>query len=155
LPIQNRDKLRAKLAAIPKAVRSRVKAALGQSAAEISGQQKRLSPTDSGDLQKSIGYTFGTYRPDNANVRGVTSGSSLNDPDLTVTLHAGDRRAWYAALVEFGVAGPWPIKGRFEGATHPGIKRQSFFFPPFRAGKRRAKSRITRAMKQGIKDGAT
>lgn len=150
--IRNRDRLRRKLQAVPKAVRREVHGALQKSADEISGMQKRLVPVDSGDLQRSIGYTFGEYRADNASVRGVSGATvGIGDPDLTVILHAGDEKAFYAAFIELGTSGPYEIKGKFAGTMHPGLDGQPYFYPPVRASKRRVKSRISRAVTKGIK----
>lgn len=154
MTLQNRDRLLKKLAAIQGAPRKAAREALKKNAAEIVAMQKRLAPVRSGDLQNSIGYTFGRYRAANANVRGVSAGTS-GDPDLSVTIHAGDAKAWYAALVEFGTSGPYRIEGRFEGATHPGSRAVPFFYPAWRALNRRAKSRLTRTMRKAIKEAAS
>lgn len=130
----------------------RIRDALEQNAKEITELQKRLASVDDGDLQNSIGYTFGFYKAENANVRGVSGGTGGADPDLSVTIHAGDAKAFYALMVEIGTAGPYRIGGRFEGAQHPGNNAQPFFFPGYRALKKRARSRLTRAMKKGIRE---
>lgn len=153
MSLRNRQRLLKKLAAIQGAPRKALREALDKSAAEITAMQKRLAPVRSGDLRESIGYTFGDYTPANANVRGVRAGGG-GDPDLTVTLHAGDAKAFYAAWVEFGAAGPWKIEGRFEGSTHPGLTSQPFFYPAFRSMKRRAASRLTRTARKAIRDAA-
>jgi HK97 gp10 family phage protein len=154
MSLQNRDRLLKKLAAIQAAPRAAMKEALRQNAAEITAMQKRLAPVVSGDLRNSIGFTFGTYRAANANVRGVSGGGG-GDPDLSVTIHAGDARAFYAAMLEFGASGPWTIGGRFAGATHPGFSAEPFFYPAWRALRRRSKSRLTRAMRKSIRDAVT
>ena len=151
MSLQNRDRLLRKLARIQGAPRAAMRQALEQNAAEITAMQKRLAPVASGDLRNSIGSTFGKFRAANANVRGVAGGGG-SDPDLSVTIHAGDAKAFYAAFLEFGASGPWQIGGRFEGATHPGFSAQPFFYPAWRALKRRSKSRLTRAMRKSIKD---
>ncbi len=154
MTLQNREKLLKKLAAIQGAPREAMKAALTQNAVEITDMQKRLAPVDSGDLRNSIGYTFGEYRAANANVRGVSGGGG-GDPDLSVTIHAGDEKAFYARWLEFGVSKSWTIGGKFEGAAHPGFSAEPYFFPAWRALKRRSKSRLTRAMRKAIKEAAT
>jgi hypothetical protein len=137
------------MAALPEKIRQEIAPALEQSAAEIVAMQKRLVPTKSGALERSIKYVKGTYTPDNANVRGVgTAGEG--DPDLTVHIVAGDATAYYASFVEFGTA-PHENKGKFAGTEHPGSKPTPFFYGPYRALRRRTKSRITRATKKGIK----
>ena len=135
MKISGRDKLKAKLMAIPKVARAEIRKALEKSAAEIAATQQSFAPFVSGALRASIGYTFGNYRPDNANVRGVASGV-VGDPDLSVTIHAGDATAWYAAFVEFGTVR---------------TRAQPFFFPAWRLGRRRARNRISRAITKAAK----
>ena len=114
--------------------------------------QKRLVPVEGGDLKNSIGYTFGSYSAANPNVRGVGGGGG--DSDLSVTVHAGDAKAFYAAFLEFGTSGPYKIKGKFAGATHPGIHAQPYFYPAYRTLKKSMKSRMGRATRKAIQDGA-
>ncbi len=125
--------------------------ALETGAQQIVSTAKNLVPKDSGDLANSIGYTFGTYKPANANVRGVQAGGD-GDPDLSVTIHAGDEKAFYAAFVERGTS-PHDLGGRFKGAKHPGSQAVPFFYPAYRANKKSVKARITRAMNKAIKGG--
>ena len=153
MALQNREKFLRKMAAIQGLPRVRMKEALRKSAEEISAMQKRLAPVDSGDLRNSIGFTFGSYRTANANVRGTRSGGD-GDPDLTVILHAGDAKAFYAGWIERGTSGPWEIGGKFEGATHPGFTAQPFFFPAVRVNRRKTLARITRAGRKALKDAA-
>jgi HK97 gp10 family phage protein len=152
MTLRNRDNLLKKLAAIQGAPRAAMRAALQKNAAEITDMQKRLAPVQSGDLRNSIGYTFGKYKAANSNVRGVVGGDGAGDPDLSVTIHAGDEKAWYAAILEFGVAKEWTVGGKFAGATHPGMSPEPYFYPSWRALRRRSKSRLTRAMRKAIKD---
>jgi HK97 gp10 family phage protein len=153
MAMKNRDKFLKKLAAIQGLPRVRMKEALRKSATEISAMQKRLAPVDSGDLRNSIGFTFGTYTAANANVRGTRSGGG-GDPDLTVILHAGDAKAFYAAFIEYGVSGPYEIGGKFDGATHPGFTAQPFFYPAVRVNRRKTLARIRRAGRKALKDAA-
>lgn len=139
------DRLKRKLKRMPQVARKEIKAALQQSAEELAETAKSLAPVKSGALRDSIGYTFGNYKAENANVRGVSGGGGrLNDPDLTVTVHAGDAKAFYAAFVEFGTAGH-KAGGKFKGAYIPPSPAQPYFFPAYRLVKRRVRSRISRA----------
>lgn len=124
--------------------------ALEQGAQQIVSTAKNLVPKDSGDLERSIGYTFGNYTPENSNVRGVTAGGG-GDPDLSVTIHAGDAKAFYAAFQEFGVS-PHDAGGKFKGAKHPGNAAQPFFYVSYRMHRRSVKSRVSRAMNKAIRD---
>lgn len=163
--VQNRDRLAKRLAAIQGAPRKAIHEALKQSAEEVTAMQKRLAPVKSGDLKNSIGYTFGNYKAVNANVRGVTAGGGAGDPDLSVTIHAGDEKAWYAALVEFGTSahtikpkrpgGLLNIYGRLiTSVSHPGAAPRPFFYPAWRASRKRVKSRISRATTKSVKQAA-
>ncbi|WP_262027145.1 HK97-gp10 family putative phage morphogenesis protein [Microvirga sp. Mcv34] len=157
--VKGMDRLRAKLRALPKEAKKEIREALEKSAGEVVRMAKQLAPYESGDLRNSIGYTFGTYRPDNSNVRGMSATISDGDPDLTVTIHAGDKKAWYARLVEFGTAahtirskrpgGLLNINGRLiEQVSHPGGSPRPFFYPAWRANKRRIRGRLTRATRK-------
>ncbi len=148
--MKGREALLRKLKAMPPAVRKEMRAALAIAADRIVATQKNLAPKRTGALAASIGYSFGSYTPANANVRGVASGGA-GDPDLTVVIHAGDAKAYYAAWVEFGTASH-VAGGKFAGARHPGAKASPFFYPGWRAHKRGVKSRLSRAMRKGLKE---
>ena len=148
MAMQGRDKLLAKLKAIQGAPRKAMREALETGAKQIVETAKSLAPVDDGALRDSIGYTFGDYTPENANVRGF--GAGKGDPDLTVTIHAGNAKAFYAAYVEFGTS-PHDAGGKFKGAKHPGSAARPYFWPAVRANKRSVKARLTRAMKKAIK----
>lgn len=150
MKIKGVDKLKRKLKAMPKVARDEIHGALQKSAAEMAATAKNFAPVKSGALRASIGYTFGEYAPENSNVRGVGGGGKLNDRDLTVTVHAGDAKAYYAAFVEFGTA-PHENEGRFAGSEHPGASAHPYFFPAYRLVKKRVKSRISRATNKAAK----
>lgn len=149
--VEGLDRLQRKLerlAAIQGPVRRSVRASLEQTGGIVSGQMRSVAPSDTGALRASIRVVFGAYSQANANVRGV-GGGGAGDPDLTMRVVAGDARAWYARLVEFGTA-PHINGGRFAGTQHPGATPRPFFFPVWRANKRAAKARMSRAMRKGI-----
>ena len=136
LKITGVDKLNRKLSRLPKAASAEIRKALDKSAAEIAATARNFSPFDTGALRNSIGYTFGQYVPENANVRGVTGGGRSRS-DLSVTIHAGDATAYYARWVEFGTA--------------QGQPPNPFFFPAYRLGKKRARGRISRSLTKAAK----
>lgn len=155
--------LERRFAKVPKTVRAATKKALKKNAEELTAAQRHLAPVKSGALKRSIGYTFGVYRPANSNVRGVSATGPQADPDLSVTIHAGDDKAYYAAMVEFGTvdheikphkAPALRLHGnRFvERVDHPGAKPTPFFYPPYRAMRKRIKNRTTRAMRKAIRE---
>lgn len=150
MKIERRDALKRKLAAIPKAARAEIRKELAKQSADVVSTARRFAPQKSGALKKSIDYTFGEFKPDNANVRGV-GGGGVGDPDLTVHIHAGDAKAYYAAFVEFGTA-PHVQKDhpRFRNG-HPGAAAHPFFFPAWRLGKKKAKAGVSRATRRAVK----
>lgn len=139
----NRARLLAKMAKLPAEVRSAVKQAIAQSADELTDTMKRLAPKDTGKLRDSITQTWGGGKVAHASLSG--GAGATGDPDLTVTITAGNSGVRYAHLVEFGTA-PHINGGKYAGTKHPGAKAQPFFFPAYRAQKRRIKGRITRAI---------
>lgn len=163
MKVENLERFKRKLKMMPIAAKEEIRKALMASAVEITALMKAAAPVDSGDLQRSIGYTFGNYRPDNSNVRGVSA--TAGGHDLSVTLHAGDKHAWYAALVEFGTTAhtikaknaPAMGRGGIFGSIvhHPGSSAHPFFYPSYRLGKKRAKSQISRAVSKAAKKAAS
>lgn len=148
--------MKRKIAALPKEIKAEARKSLEKSAQQLNKLQKQYAPRDSGDLIASIGYTFGEYKPANSNVRGVSGGGGkLSDPDLTVVVHAGDEKAYYAKWIEFGLSGKWEIKGLYEGSIHPGFGPRPYFFAPFRANKKLIKNRLRAAAKRGAKKAVT
>lgn len=162
MKIKGKEKFLGQIAALPNAMRDEIRKALDVSADETTDLMKRFVPVRSGALRNSISYTFGEYKPDNANVRGLKS-TGAGATELTVTMHAGDAKAWYAGLVEFGTRAHI-IQPKQEGGSlhlldgrivekvdHPGGMAQPYFFPAYRFGKKRAKSRLSRAVRNGAK----
>lgn len=128
------QKLNRKLGKIPAAVREEVRTAMVRSAREIADLAEVLVPQDTGRLAGSIGWTWGEAP------RGALSlGKVATGGDMTITVYAGDREAFYARWVEFGT-----VK----------VAAQPFFFPAYRALRKRSKSRIRRAWTRGIKKAA-
>lgn len=139
--IERRKQLLAKLAALPAEVRSSIKQALAEGADEITDMQKRLVEKKTGALRDSIKQTWGGGRERYSSLNVATGGG---DPDLTVRISAGNSAVRYAHLVEFGTK-PHVNGGKFAGTLHPGARAKPFFYPPYRALKKRVKSRISRA----------
>ncbi len=158
MQFEGKDRMLKRFAAIQGKPRAAIREALRQGAEELVAMQKRFAPVDSGDLQMSIRYTFGYYAPDNANVRGVGT-SGAGDPDLTVHVHAGDAKAWYARIVEFGTRNQRVVDNYF---GHRGVKvsvgalpANPFFYGPYRVLKKRIKSRVSRATRKAVREGAS
>jgi len=147
--MQNRERLLRKLAALSPATRSAIKQAIAQGADELVAAQKNLAPVKTGKLRDSIKQTWGD-KPSGPSGMLTAGGAVAGDPDLTVWITAGDKDAFYARWVEFGTA-PHTNGGKFAGSENPGATRHPFFYSPYRALKRRIKSRITRATTKAAK----
>lgn len=128
------EKLQKKLNAMPKLVKQEIRKALEQSAEEIVSLAKSLVPVDKGDLRDSIGWTYGDA-PKGSISLGSVRASELTG-DLTITVYAGNSQAFYARWQEFGTQK---------------MQAQPFFYPAYRALRRRAKGRVTRATNKAAK----
>lgn len=132
--------LRRKLEAMPKAAKLEIRKALEKSAVELSNMARQLAPEDSGDLKRSIGYTFGAdVKPGRARFGVNARYGSIGDQDLSVAVHAGDEKAFYAKWVELGTA------SRREKGVRP------YMGPAFRLLRNRIKGRIKRAVKKAAR----
>ena len=140
---ETRKRFSRKIRILPEQARGDVTAAMRVGADEVRALQKRLVPTDEHELQKSINWGFG----DAPKGRGaLSSGSGLaTSGDVKISIWAGGFKAFYARWVEFGTKGS-------EG--HAATRAQPFFYPAWRALKRRVKSRVTRAGTKAIKKAA-
>lgn len=136
-----------KMAALPEAARKEIGQALEQGGQEIMAAQKRLAPKRTGALARSIAMTKGGANLPKYAAFG-SAGNAAND--LSIAISAGNAGVRYAHLVEFGTA-PHIAGGLFEGAQHPGAKPHAFFYPAYRAYKRRVKGRVTRAAKKSAR----
>ena len=158
---------------IPQQAKSRAKQALAQSADELVALQKSLAPSKTGKLRDSITASFGGEQtPKYAAFRGRKQGKSRHskvmsgaDPDMTVVITAGNNAVRYAHLVEFGTqkhtitaknAPALHLNGGIfvEEVEHPGAQASPFFYPAYRTLRKRMKSRISREVRKGIKEGS-
>jgi len=127
-------KLKKKLEALVAVGRDEIRRAMETSADEIVALAKNLVPVDKGDLKDSIGWTWGKA-PKGAMTLGKVQSDGV-DSEFTITIYAGNSEAYYARWVEFGT--------QKMGA-------QPYFYPSYRALRRRSKSRVTRAVTKAIK----
>lgn len=127
-------KLRKKLEALVAVGRDEIRRAMETSADEIVALAKNLVPVDKGDLKDSIGWTWGKA-PKGAMTLGTVQTNEV-DSGFTITIFAGNSEAYYARWVEFGTQK---------------MAAQPYFYPSYRALRRRSKSRVTRAVTKAIK----
>ncbi|MHC3940223.1 hypothetical protein ACI0FR_01533 [Paenochrobactrum sp. BZR 201-1] len=118
--------------------KNEIRKALETSADEIVGMAQRLVPVDKGDLRNSIGWTWGKA-PKGAMTLGKVAEASLAG-DLTITIYAGNSEAFYARWIEFGTQK---------------MPKQAYFFPSYRANRKRALSRVRRSITKAAKQVAS
>jgi HK97 gp10 family phage protein len=147
MAVEGLAKLNARLKAIPKAAKDAAIKVGVQSGNELAAMQKRLAPVEEGDLRDSIAVTppGGTTPP-----YSQPGGSRTARPMETIVT-AGNNKVRTAHLVEFGTA-PHINGGWAAGTQHPGTAPQPFFWPAYRALRKRIKSRNSRAINKAIKD---
>ena len=124
------DKLKKKFGALPEEMQAAIRLASEQGAQEMVDMAQRLVPVDTGSLKASIAWTHGN--PPGGSI-GFAAGRRKAGEEVTdrISIYAGDADAYYARWVEFGTLGR---------------PASPFFFPAFRALKKRMRSRNTRAM---------
>lgn len=154
-------KLDKKLKRLPPAVSTEIRAAMEDSANEIVALARKLVPVDSGDLKASIGWTWGAP-PRGALTLGKVVASQLGK-QLTLTVYAGDDKAFYARFVEFGTHASEARASRRnanykrtvvmtkEYKAHAATPAQPFFFPAYRANRKSAKARIRAATRSAAR----
>lgn len=144
--VKGLDRLQIKLKKFPEVAETLVKAAMEQGAQDIVNMMQNLVPVDDGELMESIGWTWGQAPKYSQRIGSVKS----NDGKLTITIYAGNSKVRYAHLVEFGSA-PHVNGGMYPGTFNPGAKAQPFFYVSWRAKRRSARARVSRAITKAAK----
>jgi HK97 gp10 family phage protein len=127
------EKLRRRLAAIPKSVKRTVEPALASAGRDLSARMQLLAPVDSGELRDSIAVTL----PGQSTPPYSQPGGSRVAGELEVLVTVGNEEVRYPHLVEYGTAD---------------VAAQPFFWPAFRLSRKRLTSRIKRAIRKAVKD---
>jgi HK97 gp10 family phage protein len=127
--VQNLDRLKRKLLALPKAVKAETRIAMEQGGAEMVSLAKSLVPKDEGDLANTI---EANYYEDRHRVVISAGGPETEHP----VKNGLDASYNHVAAVELGTR---------KMAARP------FFYPAWRALKKRARSRLSRAITKASK----
>lgn len=123
------DDLERRIKAMQVAPREEIGRALDVSAAEIADTARLLAPSDDGDLRASIRTEQGAHEL----ARTIEAGG----PTTTRPVRDGINATYdYALGTEWGTAE---------------TRAQPYFFPAWRLGRKRAKSRIARAVRKAAK----
>jgi hypothetical protein len=143
--IEGRERLRLKFQALPGAIRAEVQKAVRTSAEELVGLQKRLAPQDKGALRDSIRYEITEGEEYRATVMAGGTEATKREVRKGSGVFTDE-----AILKEYGTK-PHPAGGKFAGAKIPAEPARPFFFPAYRALRKRIKGRISRAITTGVK----
>jgi len=125
--------MKAKLAKMPAVVESKVRDAMERGADEIVAMMKRLVPFKDGDLRDSIGWSWDNNP---AGTKIIGTARSRVAGSLRLVIYAGDDRAFYARMQEFGTQK---------------MQANPFFFVSYRALRDRTKRRVTTASRAALK----
>lgn len=143
MAVEGAARLRRLLAQIPANVKEAAQRSLEQSAEEIVQLMRRLAPRDSGTLANSIGWTWGDAPAGSMTIGTVKGGKASGSiyGSMVITIYAGGKiggaDAFYARFQEFGTRK---------------MRANPFFYPAYRASKKRARARITRAIRKALND---
>lgn len=132
--VQGLDKFNRRWRAIPVNARKNVRAAMEDVATDIVEEMWSRAPYDDGVLAGSIGWTWGEA-PAGSLTIGKVGKSEYGA--MRITIYAGGGAAFYARFHEFGT---------LKMASRP------FFYPVWRARKKRVKGRISRAISKSIRE---
>lgn len=128
------NQFNARWRAIPEKAKIQVRYAMEESANDIVEEIWAIAPHgETGRLGASIGWTWGEA-PKGAITIGKVGGKEYGS--LRITIYAGGSDAFYARFLEFGT-----VK----------MSARPFFYPVWRARRKRVKGRITRALSQTIR----
>lgn len=147
IKILNADKLVRKLKKLPDIAEKRIKEAMEKSADQTVMLMKRLAPVDKGDLQKSITWSYGDAPEGSLRIKQFKSAEG----NVRISIYAGGPDAFYARWIELGRR-EYTAGGKFSGATVEATPAQPFFYPGWRASRRTARSRISRAITRAAKE---
>lgn len=155
------DKLNAKLGRLPDIAKREIRKAMADMAGQIVDMAVSLAPEEDGDLKASIGWTWGKA-PKGSLTLGTVGTDTERRDGLVITIYAGDSVAFYARWVEFGTQPHSTAQGAnlrsflrkkrgVAGKQHPGARAQPFFFPAYRANRKKATRRIRAAVRRAAK----
>lgn len=148
--IQGLDRLKRKLQAFPDAARLEISKAMEEGAQEMVNLARSLVRIGTTmQLHDSINWTWGDA-PQGSIKLGTVRQKGKGSGNMAITVYAGNSDAFYARWVEFGTSGHVQ-GGMFAGSEHPGTAAQPYFYPAYRAVRKRIKSRITRAISKSTK----
>jgi HK97 gp10 family phage protein len=154
--VKGLDVLHRRLVAITPKIEAAVRPVMETYARQIVAQMQAVAPEDSGDLKKSIKWKWGDPPKGAVAIASFSGSDDSSDTGLRISIYADGNVAFYAHFIEFGTA-PHALaqnasvargKRQDQGGQHPGTAAQPFFFPIWRANRKRVKAGISRAVRK-------
>lgn len=139
--VKNVDKFKKRLRTAPKKVVDEVAVAMQRAAEATTKEMRVFNPLTDADIE--INWTWGDAPP-GAIKTGTFNGNSYEK--MAITIYARGRHV-RARWFEFGTPERYHKNGKSTGR----IVAQPFFFPVYRANKKRIKSRIKAAVTRAVK----
>lgn len=127
--------------AIPKAVRKAAIETLEQNANELVAEMDRLKPLP----EIEVGWAWG--KPPKGAIAIAKSAATERGVAITVWARGKQGAGFDAAWFEFGTADRHHKSGKYVGR----ITANPFFWPVYRARRRRVRSRLTRNVNKAVK----
>ncbi len=132
--VQGLDRFNKRWSAIPEMVRRAVIEEMEKQAHDVTEEMWSRAPHgETGRLGASIGWTWGDA-PKGTMTLGTVGGREYGS--LRITIYAGGDEAFYARFQEFGTAN---------------MVANPFFYPVWRAKKKKVKAGMSRALRKGIR----
>ena len=136
MKILNLARFKRKLSRLPDVARAEIRSGLEKSAEEIVDLMRRMVPVKEGDLKRSIGWTWGAP-PEGATVFAKAAGKA----GLSITIYAGDRST--VVTNKRGIEFQNALIQEFGSEK---MTANPFFRPALRITRKRAQSRVSRAI---------
>lgn len=154
MAVKGKEALKKRFRRFENQVLIEVKAAMEKSAKELVAEMKAASPNV--EIARSIKWKWGDA-PEGGYTLATASGGSKYQT-LKITVYTDRHDAWFAHFFEFGteLRTRKEVGGFFKGSDVKSkdtgqIVAQPFFFPTYRANRKRIKSRLNRALNKAVK----
>jgi len=127
---------------IPQEIKEQVKREMERQADQIVAQMKASGPADSGKLRNTIGWTWGRL---GKGQHALAQAKNALGSEMTLTVYAGDA----STRVDHG-SGERQLARLIEFGTRT-MKAQPFFYPVWRARKKKARAAIRKSVGEAVK----
>lgn len=156
--ILGKDRLRAKLQALPVAIKKDLQVPLVAGANQIVGQMRGLLENDH-KLKEATDWKFGGPPSGPSGMLGGHGSPNEGESDLKITIFSGSHKVFWARWREFGTMAHSLAKGAVrkrgklqeKGPHHPGERASPFFFPVWRANRKPVLKAISKTVNDTMK----